>query len=181
MVTELDQSLADWNKRGALEEIETIKNIRATVWEEHTHSFRWLMASLLAINAAACWAVAGMEEIGVISRLWSCGIFASGILAALLVAVFGQQSVRSSLLPLQKQIGYWMTVAEDGERSESVEEDLNRELKRSARIGLGGRIAGWISAGAFAAGLAIAGIGLMASASAQSSNVKAPNPPCASR
>ena len=79
---------------------------------------------------------------------------------ALLVAVFGQHSVQKSLAPLQKQIGYWMTVAEDGERDQKFEEGLNEELKASARIGLGSRVAGWLAALLFISGVIVAGNGM---------------------
>lgn len=157
---EFDGNLANWNRRGALEEIENLKTIRATAWDEHTHVFRWLMASLLAINGAACLAVVGQAAMPLDYRLWACGAFVTGILSALLVAVLGQRSIQNSLLPLQKYIGYWMTVADDGERDESVETALNNELKISANIGFASRFVGWISACAFLCGVLVAGFGM---------------------
>jgi hypothetical protein len=161
-VTELlENSVGQWNKRGALEEIENLKSIRATAWDEHTHSFRWLMASLLGVNGAACLGIIGVSEIPLEHRMYSGGAFVFGILSALLVAVFGQRSVQQSLLPLQRMIGYWMTVVDDGIRDEGMEQGLNDELKDSAKFGHAGRVFGWLSALAFAVGAMAAGNGML--------------------
>jgi hypothetical protein len=87
-------------------------------------------------------------------------MFILGILMALLVAVFGQHSIQRTLGPLQKQIGYWMTVASDGERLDEYETELNNELRGSAKIGMASRVSGWLSAGAFVCGVVVAGYGL---------------------
>lgn len=160
MTEELNDNLVDSNRRAFLEQIESLKQIRATAWEEHTHSFRWLMASLLGLNGAAGLGVLGQAEIPIEYKLMSCACFVSGILLALLVAVFGQYSTQRTLGPLQKLIGYWLAVSEDGLRDEVIEADLNGELAASAKIGLGSRFAGWGSALAFLVGAIAAGYGL---------------------
>lgn len=156
----LDDSEKDWNRKGALEEIESLKLIRSTAWDEHSHSYRWLMASLLAINGGACLSIYANTEISHPIRLIACGSFIIGIIAALLVAVFGQRSIRKSLVPLQKQIGYWMKVVGDGLRDEEIEADLAKELGASAKTGLASRIAGWVSALGFMAGVISVGFGI---------------------
>lgn len=160
MNSEIQDSIVEWNRKAALEEIELLKVLRSTAWDEHTHSFRWLMASLLGINGAACLGILNLSIIPFDHKLIAGGSFFVGILTALLVAVFGQHSVQKSLAPLQKQVGYWMTVAHDGERNEELESTLNDELKASARVGLGGRFAGWISALSFVVGALTAGAGM---------------------
>lgn len=160
MTEELNNSLVDWHRRAALEEIEYIKAFRSSAWEEHTNSYRWLMASLLGVNGAACLAVFGSAAVQWQLRFYACGSFILGILAALLVAVFGQHAVQKSLSPLQKLVGYWMTVAEDGQRDDDIEAKLNHELQVSAKIALGSRLSGWVSAIAFLVGITISGFGL---------------------
>jgi hypothetical protein len=155
----IDESERNWTKAAALEEIDNLKSIRATAWDEHTHSFRWLMASLLAINGGACLALLNNSDVDLKFRIIASGIFIFGILMALLVAVFGQHSIQRTLGPLQKQIGYWMTVASDGERLAAYETELNDELLGSAKIGIASRVSGWLSAGAFLCGVITAGYG----------------------
>lgn len=157
MIEESEQS---WSRHAALEEIDNLKVIRSTAWDEHTHSFRWLMASLLAVNGGACLSIFDKPGISYALRLLACGSFTIGIVAALLVAVFGQRSIQKSLGPLQRQIGYWMTVASDGLRDEKVEADLAKELEDSAKTGLASRIAGWVSAIGFVLGVISVGFGL---------------------
>lgn len=164
-------SVEQWNRVSALEEIENLKNIRATAWDEHTHSFRWIMATLLAVNGGACLAILNHDAIHTTFRLVASGLFIGGLLMALLVAVFGQHSVQKSLGPLQKQIGYWMTVAADGEREEKFESDLNDELKVSARIGMWGRMAGWAAVLCFILGVVIAGYGIAAADNSGSNQI----------
>jgi hypothetical protein len=159
---QLAESERHWNREAAKEEIENLKNVRATAWDEHTHSFRWIMATLSAINGGACVAILNQDGMNISSKLLASGLFVGGLLMALLVAVFGQHSVQRCLLPLQRQIGYWMTVASDGERDEAFETELNEELKTSARIGMGGRVSGWLAAICFISGVVVAGFGLSA-------------------
>ena len=161
MVGDVNGEQTNWNRKLALEEIENLKSLRSAAWVQHSDAFKWLMASLLAVNGGACLAVMDASELTIGFRLASMGLFVFGIMTALLIAVFGQHSVQSSFVPLQKLIGYWMTVVDDGERMEEMEEEIGDELKRSARIGVGTRIAGWVSALAFLAGIVTAGLGLM--------------------
>lgn len=166
----LHDSEKQWNQKGALEEIENLKNIRATAWDEHTHSFRWIMATLSVMNGGACLAILDQDKLDAETTLVASGLFVIGILMALLVAVFGQHSIQKSLVPLQKQIGYWMTVVEDGERDEGLEGQLNDELRSSVTIGWASRISGWLAAMAFVSGACVSGYGLAQSDLATSKN-----------
>lgn len=157
----LDDSGREWNRAGALEEIENLKNIRGTAWDEHTHSFRWIMATLSAINGGGCLAILNSDQIEISHKITSSGLFVGGVLMALLVAVFGQHSVRKSLVPLQQQIGYWMTVSRDGERDDAIEKELADDLRKCVRIGIAGRVSGWLAAVAFVSGVIVAGNGLI--------------------
>lgn len=176
MTEGFEADVAEWNKQAALEEIANLKQIRTVAWEEHSQAYRWLMASLLGINGGACIAILGSEQVGVWSKIYAGGCWTIGILASLLIAVFGQHSVQKSLDPLQKFIGYWMTVHSDGVRADGIENDLLNELKASSKIGFGSRIAGWVAASAFLAGAIFAGQGLAddadCSASALTSNLR---------
>jgi len=67
----------------------------------------------------------------------------------------------ASLMPIQRQIGYWMTVSEDGIRDVEFEEKLAKELKRSVLIARLGQIFGWVSAVGFFGGLFLAGQGML--------------------
>ncbi len=133
-------------RHAAREEIDSLKLIRATMWDEHTHTYRWMMASLLAVNGAACLGVLGQESISLSYKLTAGSIFVFGILSSLLVALFGQRSAQKSLVPLQQLIGYWTTVSLDGERDEEQEVILTNQLSNGLRTARAARFAGWVSA-----------------------------------
>lgn len=156
-------SIEGWNRKGALEEIDSLKLLRATSLEQHSHSFKWLTASLLALNGGGLLAIAQSEKIGTQNVVVAGASFAVGLAFALLVAVLGQRAIIASLVPLQKQIGYWMTVCEDGIRSENLEADLALELKKSVRLSRFGQVLGWLSALALFGGVYLAGAGMVAS------------------
>lgn len=157
----IDLSLADWNRASASEEITNLKLIREFVWEEHTQSYRWLMASLLALNGGACLTIFDTDLVPLEAKFFSCGLFVVGTVCALLVAMLGQRSNQASFAPLQQQIGYWMTVERDGERDEEFEAELAARLKKGTRIGLFARSAGWLSGLAFVTGVMVAGFSMV--------------------
>jgi hypothetical protein len=149
-----------WLRKAALEEVDNLKAIRAISWEQHSHSFKWLMASLLVLNGGASLAILSAENLPIDHRLWAGCAFVIGIVFALLVAVMGQRAIQSSFEPIQRYIGYWFTVAEDGERDEQAEANLAKELqgiKWKAKTSQG---AGWLSAISFVVGVVVAGSGL---------------------
>ncbi|MFN3473115.1 MAG: hypothetical protein ACK4ZW_03620 [Blastomonas sp.] len=154
-------SLVEWNKLAASEEIANLRLIRERVWEEHSQSYRWLMASLLALHAGACLSIFGSDEIAKEIKLFGCGAFVIGMVLALTVAMFGQRSNQASLAPVQQQIGYWMTVVRDGERDDNFEVELADTLRKSSKIGVVARVAGWLSGVAFVSGVIISGYAMV--------------------
>lgn len=157
---QIEQSVATWNRKGALEEITSLKEIRAASWEQHSHSYKWLTASLLAVNGGACLAVLGQADMSVEYKLFAAGCFVGGIVLAMLVAVLAQRTITSSLAPLQRQVGYWMTVVHDGVRDQDFEQTLVEETKNAVRLSIFGQVVGWASAAAFLGGITAAGIGI---------------------
>lgn len=155
---ELDE-LNAWNRKGALEEIDSLKLLRATSWEQHSHSFKWLTASLLALNGGGLLSIASLK-IPFDDKLIAGSSFTIGLAFALLVAVLSQRAIIAMLVPIQRQIGYWMTVVDDGVRDESFEATLNKETKSSVRLAIVGQAAGWLSALALFGGIVAAGSGL---------------------
>ena len=147
----------NWAKLAAHEEKKTLDEIRQSLWSEHTHLFRWLTASLLAINGGAAIALLNAESLTGNTQLVSGGLFTMGILAALLIGVFGQRATQNTLPKLQKLAGYWLAVSSDGIREETLENDLIADLNRVGFAGHASRIAGWISAILFACGVLVIG------------------------
>jgi hypothetical protein len=154
----LAQSEADWVKVAAAEEKKTLDEIRTNLWAEHSHLFRWLTGSLLAINGGSAVAVLGSEQIDGIAKLIAGGLFSSGILAALLVGVFGQRANQIALPKIQELAGYWIAVSIDGQRDEEIEANLIGAINKPTWQALASRGAGWLSALLFAGGVVSIGL-----------------------
>ncbi|WP_148309025.1 hypothetical protein [Sphingopyxis fribergensis] len=146
----------------ALEEIKSLTESRTLLFDEHSHAFRWLTASLLAINAGAAVAALNTEFLSAHSKIVSGAFFGVGILVALLIGVLSQQQKRKLLPIVQRQIGYWMTVADDGERSEELEAAIAAEVKSATKWAWTVPATGWVSALIFLAGIMVMGNGLIA-------------------
>ena len=142
-------------------EVQVLDEIRAATLEQHTEMFKWLIASLLAINGAAAVAMINAHEISAVHRVWAGACFIVGIFFAMVVAVVAQALSAKYLNPLQKLKGYWLTAEIDGTRDESLEENLQGELLRSIRLGWIAPTLGWISGIFFALGLIAVAHGIL--------------------
>ena len=142
-------------------EIAHLTEIRQMILEQHSHSFKWLTASLLAINGAAAVATLNTDSIPPVWKVLSGSAFAIGVLCALLVAVLAQKISIKSLVPIQRQIGYWIGVIHDGTRLEEFEAKLGSEMKETMRWGWAIPATGWVSGLFFFAGLGIIAAGLL--------------------
>ena len=148
-------------KMAALEEIKSLADARTRLFDEHSHAFRWLTASLLAINAGAAVATLNTDFLSAHSKIASGAFFGIGLLVALIVGVLSQQQNRKLVPIVQRQIGYWMTVADDGERSEEFEETLATEVTTALKWAWTVPATGWVSALIFLAGIVVMGAGLI--------------------
>jgi hypothetical protein len=148
-------------KQAALEIIRQTGEARQLMLQEHAHSFRWLIASLLAINGGAAIAVLSNIELHVATKAWSGGFFAAGIFAALLIGVISQRASQRVLTPLSNVTGYWLRIAHGDERDEEAEAGFAEQLKPALRLGVMGQILGWMSALLFGAGVVMIGLDIV--------------------
>ena len=133
---------------------------RAIAFEQHSQSFRWLTASLLAINGAAAIAILNSVSIPISAKLWSGIFFLLGILLALGIAVCSQRA-GAALLPLiQTQVEYWDRVQFDGQRIIASESEAAANAKMPLRWSSAAQVCGWLSALTFCVGFIIAGANL---------------------
>lgn len=146
-------------KGAALEEKRVLDEIRQNLWSEHAQLFRWLTASLLAINSAAAFAILSAESLSPITKLISGGLFCLGILCSLLVGVLAQRSTQRVMPKIQEMVGYWIAVSIDGKRDEALEKVLLDQLQEKdlARVSMA---FGWLSAILFAGGVVCVGLAI---------------------
>jgi alpha-beta hydrolase superfamily lysophospholipase len=130
---------------------------RQRLVDEHSASFRWLMASLLAINGGGLVTMASLADMvsNKASLVASAGAFWLGILAALGVASLGQVINRKAANVLSEIELFWTVVAIygnlDPEEGQKLDDKYDSVSSRSAKW------CGFLAVACFSVGLAILG------------------------
>lgn len=120
---------------------------------------RWLLATLVVINGAAAIAVLPLK-LGMEAKLWGAGAFLLGILAALGAGLWSLYTFKRVSIAASTMMGYWLTVAEDGQRLAALEATMKRHMDQA--IGSRGtHYFVFASMAAFLMGCALAGWGLL--------------------
>lgn len=165
-----DDEDIEFVKKAAVEIVSFINEARRTVIEQHSQSFRWLTASLLAINGASALAVLTKAGEANFDAQTAGALFIGGIVLALFVGVASQRTNQAILPNLQEQLGYWLVVAHDGERVETREQELNDEMSSKMRLGVFTQVFGWLSGILFLGGAICIGLSLENQATKLESN-----------
>ena len=153
----IDPDIAACVSRAAEYELVSLAEARRAILEEHSAMFRWLIASLLAINGGATIAIVGSDSFSIATIFYSCLCFVIGIFAALLSAFLGQRANRAMLEPLGKLSGYFIAVAQEGAEIEDAKVPILAEVSAAMKKAMPGRACGWLSAIAFGFGVCVAG------------------------
>ncbi len=148
-------------QRVAEAELAAATHSRDFLLEAHQDAYKWLTASLLAINSggilATLNATSGLAQFRVAAGL----LFYLGMMAALLSQYLSQRAGRLTMAPLGALMGYWISVVHSGEHSQEMWEKLNEDLQDSVKKALSTQIAGWASAILFSAGVALLGMSIL--------------------
>ena len=146
------QEIDGW-KLVADRELVKFETSRGRLMEEHSAAFRWIMASLLALNGAGLLALKDVATIHSWQAIIAGLCFYLGCACALMVAVFGQRASQAGIEFLSFLIAFWTTVRVTGEyRKDEHDSCLTRQQsaieksKKSPKIG-------WLSFGLFSVGL----------------------------
>ncbi len=154
----LEDGATAWLRAAALEEKKALDEVRTTLLSEHSHMFRWLSASLLALNGGGAVALLSSEKTDAGFFVWAGIAFLLGITAALLIAVSAQRTSQLAMPKVQMMIGYWLAVSIDAERDEVLEKEITGELLVAHNSGKWSRVYGWLSALSFLAGAIVTGV-----------------------
>lgn len=158
-----DLPAEDIRKIGDLE-YQAANVARTSLMEEHSASFKWLMASLLAINAGGLLALKDAKgPLSAISLASGC-CFYLGIAGALMVAWLGQRSARALLEPLSELVGFWKAVSVFGHFEEADHKAILSRVQASVRQARYPAWAGWLSFLSFSIGLLLLGIAVVSAA-----------------
>lgn len=153
--------MGDFPRELAATELTRTSESRRTLLDEHSASFRWLMASFLAINSGGLLFLANSKVHNL--RLYSvAGVsFYLGIIAALAVAWLGQRVNRRAIAPLSKLESYWALVSATGKFDQEEFDAVMAEVALTANPGMA-RYAGWLSVIAFSVGVFAIGVSSLA-------------------
>ena len=154
---------AAYAREAAKGEIQVLDELRIATLTQHTEMFKWLTASLLAINGGAAISILGTLSIDAIHKVYAGSNFVAGILSALFVGVALQIVSAKGLRPIQALKGYWLAVLVDGERAVDVENELEDDVLKSLRWAWIVPALGWFSGLFFAIGLGVVAHGILTS------------------
>lgn len=91
---------------------------------------RWLLATLVVINGAGVIAVLPLKVADAI-KLGSTGAFVFGILAALGAGLWSLYTFRRVSIAANTMMGYWLTVAGDGQRLAALEATMKKHMDQA--------------------------------------------------
>jgi hypothetical protein len=140
------------NKLAALHEVEMIDHLRKVAIDQHATAFRWLLASLLAVNGGGAIAVIGADGITNYWKVFACSSFSAGIVLSLFSAFLSQRFNMKGLPSLSRQMGYWLAVSHDGEFEPEIQKKFEDEFKEAIKHGWIVPTVGWMAAVAFIIG-----------------------------
>jgi hypothetical protein len=144
-------AVARWNRLAAQHEVDMLIKLREAAIEQATAMAKWLLASLLAINAAGALAI--INSIGRLADpAYPATAFTAGMILPLLSATIIQYQNYYNLQPVQELIGYYLTVVDDGERLDSMEKELIAKAHRFQIGRFAAPLCGWLSGVSFIAG-----------------------------
>jgi len=146
----------------AMHELDAAKSSRQALLEEHSASFKWLMASMLALNSGGLFALSDMADIEGAHRAASAIMFVIGILCALAIAWLGQISARKMLEPLSEMTSFWIVAAASGQFNEDEHSRIGSEIQSVIDKSKKARYCGWVSVVAFVLGVGSIGTGIEA-------------------
>ena len=120
---------------------------------------RWLLATLVAVNGAAAISVLPLK-IAPEAKLGAALAFLVGILAALGAGIWSLYAFKRVSIAANTMMGYWLTVAGDGQRLAALEATMKRHMDQA----IGSRATHlfiFASVAAFLVGCALTGWGLL--------------------
>ena len=130
---------------------------RDKITQEYLATFRWLLASLLAVNSGASFAILSSISIVYQGKILAGSLFFFGIVSCLFLALWTQRTLQVMMTPVSKTVNLWLEAAQHGQVDFEQRELINAELKKAELPLRLSAIAGWISAISFVLGVLVMG------------------------
>ena len=127
------RTLADFEAKSAVES-------RSKLIDEHHSAFRWIIASLFALNGGAIFAIFGRGNFGLDPIFLAFWFFFAGIMSVFLSVIFSQISDRLMISQVHRWGLYWTTVSATGTRDVENESDIRQGIQRAESWGRKARL-----------------------------------------
>lgn len=125
---EATRGLAEFEATSAVES-------RAKLIDEHNSAFRWMVASLFALNGGAILSLFGNERFGLDATYPAFWTFFGGIVSTFLTVIVAQISDRLMIARMHEWGLYWSQVKITGARVVEAEEDIKSGIARAENWG----------------------------------------------
>ena len=122
------EALADFEAEAAVES-------RSKLIDQHHSAFRWIIASLFALNGGAILSIFGKGELGIGSTYLAFWVFFGGIVATFLTVVTAQISDRLMIARMHGWGLYWKVVGVTGIRDEEQESQIKAGISSAEKWG----------------------------------------------
>jgi hypothetical protein len=142
----------------AAKELDQLNASKWTIIEEHSASYKWLMASLLAVNSGGLFALSESLPVNDLTELIAGTAFLVGILSSLSIAWLGQIASRKMLAPIGELHSFWTLIAAGDEFNQQKHEQIAGKIEATQRKSKWARSAGWLAVLSFV--IAVAAIGV---------------------
>lgn len=143
------QSLAEFETASAIES-------RSKLIDEHNAAFRWMVASLFALNGGAIFSMLSGDRFGLAPATPAFWMFFGGIVSTFMTVILAQISDRLMIAQMHQWGLYWTMVRDTGTRDPQTEIEIKERIKRAEVLGRRSRYLAifamiWFMTGAFGA------------------------------
>lgn len=139
-------------------EVASATESRLKLIEEHGAAFRWLVASLFAVNGAGILALISNEGIDPSSVRAALFLFFLGLVAAFGTAFVAQQSDRKMISQIHRWGLHWAVVEVTCALDPTGEAEIKEGIAAAEATGRKARLIGWLSMVAFFSGAIVAAV-----------------------
>ena len=122
------KTLADFEAAAAVES-------RSKLIDEHHSAFRWIIASLFALNGGAILSIFGKMGFGADPTFLAFWVFFGGIISTFLTVVTAQISDRLMIARMHGWGLYWKIVGATGVRNEEQESEIKAGISMAEKWG----------------------------------------------
>ena len=132
--------LAEGIRRLAAFEASAASESRSKFIDDHSAAFRWMIASLFALNGGAILTIFGAERLSLQATFPAFWVFFAGIVSTFLAVFLCQLSDRAMIARVHNWGLYWTTVEVSGERDEAREAEIKVGIASAEKLGRWGRL-----------------------------------------